>query len=69
MQDLVSGAEVARQLGISRQRVAQLAADSKNGFPASIGRIGYANVYVLADVQAWAANRPVRQAKSASTAA
>ena len=50
--ELVTGGDVGRRLGISRQRVGQLAAT--DGFPEPIGRLGRANVWRWADIAAWA---------------
>ena len=63
--ELVSGAEVARRLGVSRQRVTQWAASPRSGFPAPHGRIGYSNIYVWAEVQAWNAKRTAKAVRPA----
>lgn len=49
---LVSGAEIARRLGLSRERVRQLA--RREDFPDPIGRVGVAIVWRWPDVEAWA---------------
>jgi len=36
--ELVLGSEVARRLGLSRERIRQLAAEPRQGFPAPVGR-------------------------------
>ncbi len=36
--ELVLGSEAARRLGLSRERIRQLAADPRQGFPAPLGR-------------------------------
>ena len=50
-QDLVTGAEIGRRLGISRERVRQLA--QRPDFPAPIGRLGPANVWGWNVVDEW----------------
>jgi prophage regulatory protein len=50
-QDLVTGAEIARRLGISRERVRQLA--QRPDFPAPIGRLGQANIWGWTAVDEW----------------
>lgn len=58
LDDLVTGAEVARRLGVSRARGHQLAA--RPDFPAPLGRIGQAKVWRWTDVREWlpAVGRP-----------
>jgi hypothetical protein len=36
--ELVLGSEAARRLGLSRERIRQLAADPRSGFPQPVGR-------------------------------
>jgi predicted DNA-binding transcriptional regulator AlpA len=50
--DLVTGAEAARRLGVSRERLRQLAA--RPGFPPPLGQLGRATVWRDADVAEWA---------------
>jgi hypothetical protein len=57
-EDLVSGAEVGRRLGVSRERVRQWASNPRYGFPASLGSIGRAKVWRWTEVADWAATRP-----------
>lgn len=52
LEDLVTGAEAARRLGVSRQRLQQLAA--RDDFPEPLGVLGRANVWRSSDVAAWA---------------
>lgn len=52
LSDYVSGAEAARRLGISRQRLMQLT--EKEGFPEPLGQLGRSNVWRAADIAAWA---------------
>ena len=52
LEELLTGADVARRLGVSRTRAHQLA--SLPGFPAPLGRVGQAKVWRAADVDAWA---------------
>lgn len=54
LEDLVTGAEVGRRLGVSTQRVHQLA--ERDDFPAPLGRVGNSVVWRWADVEAWNAN-------------
>jgi hypothetical protein len=50
--ELVTAAEIGRRLGITRQRVQQLA--NEGGFPEPLGRVGHYIVYRWRDVEAWA---------------
>ena len=50
--ELVIASDIARRLGLSRQRVHQLAA--LPGFPRPIGRLGRSDVWRLRDTEAWA---------------
>lgn len=50
-QDLVTGGEIARRLGISRERVRQLAQSAD--FPSPIGRLGSANIWGWDAVDEW----------------
>lgn len=52
-QELVTGAEIARRLGVSRERVRQWASNEKQGFPASLGRFGSAKLWYWRDVEQW----------------
>lgn len=52
LEDLVTGAEIARRLDISRSRAHQLA--DRDDFPQPLGRIGTSDVYRWRDVEAWA---------------
>jgi predicted DNA-binding transcriptional regulator AlpA len=49
---VVAAAEVARILGVSRQRVSQVTA--KSDFPAPIAALTVGKVWAYADVRAWA---------------
>jgi hypothetical protein len=58
--ELVLGSEAARRLGLSRERVRQLAADPRQAFPAPIGRFstggdprGDRIVWDWAEVERW----------------
>lgn len=51
LEDLVTGAEIGRRLGLSTQRVHQLAA--RDDFPAPLGRVGNYVVWRWADVATW----------------
>lgn len=55
LEDLVTGAEAARRLGVSRQRLQQLAA--RDDFPEPLGVLGRANVWRSSDVAKWAARQ------------
>lgn len=50
-QDLVTGGEIARRLGISRERVRQLA--QRPDFPSPLGRLGSANIWGWKAVDDW----------------
>lgn len=52
LDDLVSGAEIARRLGVSTQRVHQLRDDPD--FPEPLGKVGRAIVWKWRDVERWA---------------
>lgn len=60
LDDLVTGAEIGRRMGVTRARVAQLAAEP--GFPPALGRVGASKVWRWADIQGWLATsgRPQR---------
>jgi hypothetical protein len=51
--ELITGGELARRLGISRQRMHQLRESDAN-FPPAIGKVGHAFVWRWPDVAAWA---------------
>lgn len=53
-EEIVSGAEIARRLGVSRERVRQWASDPRYHFPAARGRIGPAKAWVWDEVRRWA---------------
>lgn len=50
-QDLVTGGEIGRRLGVSRERVRQLA--QRPDFPSPIGRLGSANIWGWNAVDEW----------------
>lgn len=50
--DLVTGADVARRLEITRQRVHQMR--EQDGFPTPLGKVGSSIVWRWADVEKWA---------------
>lgn len=50
--DLVTGAEAARRLGISRERLRQLAGG--DDFPTPVGKVGVAIVWRWPDLTRWA---------------
>lgn len=52
LDELVTGAELARRIGVSTQRVHQLRVEP--GFPEPIGRVGQAIVWRWRDVKPWA---------------
>ncbi|WP_460871842.1 helix-turn-helix transcriptional regulator [Nocardioides pakistanensis] len=52
---LVGTHEIAAMLGVSRQRVLQLAAT--DGFPAPVARLKAGNIWVKADIEEWAETR------------
>lgn len=67
LEDLVTTAEAARRLGVSRQRMSQLA--QRDHFPDPLGRVGQAVVYRWPDVEAWWVERDrVRAAAHVDTA-
>ena len=57
LEQLLTGADVARRLCVSRERVRQLAV--RDDFPSPLGRVGNYIVWRADDVEQWiAANRP-----------
>src|SRR5712691_11531602 len=60
-QELLSGAEVARRLGVSRQRVSQLARSKR--FPAATASVGGYLVWRWGDIADWAAFHRRRTSK------
>lgn len=50
-QELVTGGEIARRLGVSRERVRQLT--RRPDFPQPLGRLGAANVWTWEVVNEW----------------
>ena len=53
--DLVTSAEAGRRLGISRQRIGQLA--ERDDFPRPLGKVGQATVWRWREIDAWAKTR------------
>lgn len=51
--ELVTGGEIGRRLGVSRERVSQWATREQYGFPDVLGRIGASKVWRWGDVSAW----------------
>ena len=64
LEDLITTAEAARRLGVSRERVRQYA--KRDDFPQPLGRIGIAVVWRWSDVEAWARRRDESRAAAAS---
>jgi len=58
--ELVSGAEIGRRLGVSREAVRQWR--HRPGFPEPLGRVGRAVVWDWATVHRWAERRDSQQA-------
>lgn len=56
-EEIVTGAEIGRRLGVSRERVRQWASDPKFSFPVSLGRVGGAKIWDWLEVQRWADER------------
>lgn len=52
-EELVTGGEIGRRLGVSRERVRQWATDPKFGFPEPIGRLGASKVWYWEPVARW----------------
>lgn len=53
--ELVTGAEVGRRVGLSRERIRQLA--ERDDFPKPVGRAGVAILWRWPDVQRWSVER------------
>jgi predicted DNA-binding transcriptional regulator AlpA len=53
-EELVSGAEIGRRLGVSREAVRKWAKAPERGFPTPLGRVGRAVVWDWGTVKAWA---------------
>ena len=58
LDDLVTSADAGRRLGISRQRIGQLA--QREDFPRPLGRVGHAVVYRWSEIEAWAKARDAK---------
>jgi len=52
LENLVTGADVARRLQISRERVRQLA--ERDDFPQPVGRLGSYIIWRWSDIEPWA---------------
>ncbi|MGH3848302.1 MAG: helix-turn-helix transcriptional regulator [Pseudonocardiaceae bacterium] len=52
--ELVSGAEIGRRLGVSREAVRKWAKVSGREFPSPLGRVGRSVVWDWHTVEAWA---------------
>jgi predicted DNA-binding transcriptional regulator AlpA len=52
--ELVSGAEIGRRLGVSREAVRKWAKQPAKGFPEPLGRVGRAVVWDWSQVERWA---------------
>lgn len=55
LDELVTGAEAARRLGLSRERIRQLA--SRPDFPRPLGTVGRATVWRWRDLADWSEQR------------
>jgi len=63
LEQLLTGGDVARRLGVSKQRLQQLRGNP--GFPQPIGRVGNYPVWRAREVDAWIArNRDESEADS-----
>lgn len=62
--DLVTGAEIGRRLGISTQRVHQLA--GQDSFPRPLGRVGNSIVWRWDDLECWNLRRRLGPEKAAA---
>lgn len=68
LDELVTAADVARMLGVSRERVRELA--KRDDFPAPAGRVARSLVWRRPEIEAWIQEwdrRPGRPAKSLRT--
>jgi len=54
--EIVSGAEIGRRLGVSREAVRLWR--QRPGFPEPVGKVGRAIAWNWEDVRRWAAERP-----------
>lgn len=59
LEELVTGAEIGRRIGVSTSRLHQLR--EQDGFPEPLGKVGKAIVWRWADIQKWAhrTGRPI----------
>ena len=64
LEDLVTASEIGRRLGVSRQRIAQLAA--REDFPDPIGQLGKYTVFRWRDVERWNARTERRPGRPPS---
>lgn len=62
LDDLVTGAEIGRRLGVSTQRAHQLA--QTDGFPSPVGRVGNAIVWHWQEVETWDSARSRKRGPS-----
>lgn len=60
LEQLLTGADVARRLGLSRERVRQLA--QRDDFPQPLGRVGNYIVWRAEEIEAWARLRDEQRA-------
>ena len=51
LSQLVTSAEIARMLDVSRQRVSELVV--RDDFPKPVGQVGRSSVWLAGDVKAW----------------
>jgi len=56
--EIVSGAEIGRRLGVTREAVRQWR--RRPGFPEPVGRVGQAIAWNWEDVRRWAEQRPTQ---------
>jgi len=56
--EIVSGAEIGRRLGVTREAVRQWR--RRPGFPEPVGKVGQAIAWDWEDVRRWADQRPAR---------
>ncbi len=67
MDELVTGAEIGRRLGVSRERVRQWAAAEGLGFPHDLGRFGSVRLWRWDEVERWARERAPQRRRAATS--
>lgn len=65
MHHLMGAAEIGKRLGVSRQRVSQLAADDPT-FPKPVAELAAGRVWETADIERWIAEHRPRDTRGSA---